>query len=142
MAKRKKMHVLLVEDDPGDVDLTKAMLEKGKFRGELAVVADGLEALAFLRREGQYRDAPRPDVILLDLNLPRKGGRETLTEIRESPGLQDIPVIVLTASRADQDMLKAYNFKANFINKPVTVEELRHVLRSPEDFFPTVQKPG
>ena len=137
----KPIKILLVEDDPGDVVLTREELEEAPFRSDLSVVEDGVEAMAFLRREGKYRKAPRPDVVLLDLNLPRKSGREVLAEIRQTPDLRDIPVIVLTASQAARDMLKAHNLQATFINKPVMADELWNVLRAPGDFFATATKP-
>ena len=103
------IEILLVEDNPGDVRLTQEAFKEGKVRNNLRVVNDGIEALAFLRQEGQYANAPRPDVILLDLNLPKKDGREVLAEIKQDPNLRRIPVVVLTTSEAEQDILKTYN---------------------------------
>jgi CheY-like chemotaxis protein len=137
------MKILLVDDDPDDVVLTKAELKEARFLSELSVVRDGVEAMAYLRREGKYRKAPRPDAILLDLNMPRKNGREVLVEIRAmaDPELRDIPVIVLTSSQADRDMFTAGFHHANFINKPVTANELLVVLHKPRNFFATTEKP-
>ena len=140
-SRQQAKRVLLVEDNPGDVRLTREELKQAKFPSNLSVVEDGVEAMAFLRREGTYRDAPRPDAVLLDLNLPRKNGRALLAEIRQAADLRDIPVVVLTVSQADKDMIKAYNLKANFINKPVMAEELWNVLSAPSEFFATAAKP-
>ena len=135
------IHVLLVEDDPEDVDLTREALKEGPLACELSVVGDGIEAMDFLLRKGEYRDAPSPDVVLLDLNLPRKGGREVLAEIRATPGLEEILVVVLTSSYADREMVRAFKLDANFINKPITAAELSNVLKTPDAFFATAEKP-
>jgi two-component system, chemotaxis family, response regulator Rcp1 len=133
--------ILLIEDNPGDVRLTVEALKEGKVHNRLSVVADGVEALAFLRREGQYADAPRPDVILLDLNLPKKDGREVLGEIKADERLRRIPVVVLTTSKAEQDILESYSLHANcYITKPVDLEQFITVVRSIEDFWLTIVK--
>jgi chemotaxis family two-component system response regulator Rcp1 len=130
---------LLVEDSPGDVRLTREALREGKIRNNLSVVPDGVEALAFLRREGRYANAPRPDVILLDLNLPRMGGREVLAAIKEDSQLRRIPVVILTTSNDEQDILRAYDLHANcYITKPVDFEQFITVIRAIEGFWLTV----
>lgn len=135
------IEILLVEDNPGDVRLTREVFKEGKVRNNLSVASDGVEALAFLRREGEYADAPRPDVILLDLNLPRKDGREVLAEIKEDPDLRRLPVVVLTTSQAEQDILKSYNLHANcYITKPVDLERFITVVKSIETFWLSVVK--
>jgi len=140
----KPVEILLVEDNPGDVRLTIEALKDGKVHNKLSVVNDGVEALAFLRREGKYADAPRPDLILLDLNLPRKDGRQVLQEIKADPKLLRIPVVVLTTSQAEEDILKAYNLNANcYISKPVDLDQFMKVVKMIEDFWLTVVKlPG
>jgi chemotaxis family two-component system response regulator Rcp1 len=133
------VEILLVEDNLGDVRLTQEALRDGKVRNTLHVVMDGAAALEFLRREGSYREAPRPDVILLDLNLPKKDGRQVLAEMKADDDLKRIPVVVLTTSQADQDVLKAYNLHANcYIVKPVDLEKFLAVVRSLEDFWLSV----
>jgi CheY-like chemotaxis protein len=107
------VEILLVEDNPGDVRLTMEALKEAKVVNRLNVVADGVEALEYLKRQGRFAQAPRPDLVLLDLNLPRKDGREVLAEIKNDPALRSIPVVVLTTSRADEDVLRAYNLRAN-----------------------------
>lgn len=137
----ESVEILLVEDNPGDVRLTREALKEGKVRNNLHVVGDGVEALAFLRREGQYTNAPWPDVILLDLNLPKKDGREVLAEIKDDPNLKRIPVVILTTSAAEQDILKTYNLHANcYVTKPVDFEQFITVVRSIERFWFTVVK--
>ncbi len=132
----KPVDVLLVEDDPGDVLLTQETLLGSKIRTNLHVVSDGVEALAFLRKEGQYHGVPRPDLILLDLNMPRKDGREVLADIKEDPDLKTIPVAVLTTSSQDEDILKSYELHANcYITKPVGLEQFSTVVQSLEDFW-------
>ena len=119
----RPIEILLVEDNPGDVRLTVEGLNEGKVRNNLHVARDGVEALAFLRRQAQFADAVRPDLILLDLNLPRKDGREVLAEIKSDADLKTIPVVVLTTSRAEQDALRCYELGANaLINKPVDLD--------------------
>ena len=133
------VEILLVEDSPGDVRLTIEALKEAKVSNRLSVVSDGVEALEFLRREGQYANAPRPDVVLLDLNLPRKDGRRVLAEIKEDPDLKVIPVVVLTTSRAEEDVLKAYEHHANcYITKPVDFQQFLHVVQSIENFWLSV----
>ncbi|HEX6068321.1 MAG TPA: response regulator [Longimicrobiaceae bacterium] len=137
----RPVEILLVEDNPGDVRLTREALREGKVRNNLYVASDGVEALAFLRREGQYADAVRPDLVLLDLNLPRKDGREVLEEIKADPALRYIPVVVLTSSQAEQDILRAYDLHANcYVSKPVDLDQFIHVVRSIEDFWFTIVK--
>lgn len=137
----RPVEILLVEDNPGDVRLTREALKEGKIRNHLHVAFDGVEAVAFLRQEGPYRDAPRPDIILLDLNLPRKNGREVLEEIKADPELRRIPVVVLTTSEAEQDVVRAYTLNANcYICKPVDLDQFIDVVRSIEDFWFTVVK--
>ena len=137
----RPVEVLLVEDNPGDVRLTREALKEGKIRNNLHVAKDGVEALAFLRREGEHADAPRPDVILLDLNLPRKDGREVLAEVKGDPALRQIPVVILTSSQAEEDICRAYDLHANcYISKPVDLDQFIRVVRSIEDFWFTVVK--
>ncbi|GLI33619.1 response regulator [Desulforhabdus amnigena] len=137
----KPVEILLVEDNPGDVRLTIEGLKEGKVKNNLYVVEDGVEALAFLRKEGKYADAVRPDLILLDLNLPKKDGREVLTEIKSDEDLRHIPVVVLTTSKAEQDILKAYSLHANcYITKPVDLDQFISVVESIEDFWFTIVK--
>ena len=135
----RPVELLLVEDNPGDVELTRLALEDGKVRNNLHVVADGEEAMAFLRQEGSHAGARRPDLVLLDLNLPKKDGHEVLTEIKADPDLCNIPVIVLTTSEAEKDVLSAYEQRANaYIVKPVDLDQFFHVVRSIEGFWLTV----
>ena len=137
----RPVEILLVEDNPGDVRLTREALREGKVRNNLYVASDGVDALAFLRREGQYADAVRPDLILLDLNLPRKDGREVLQEIKADATLRYIPVVVLTSSQAEQDILRAYDLHANcYVSKPVDLDQFIHVVHSIEDFWFTIVK--
>lgn len=138
---RKVVDILLVEDDPGDVELTREGLAAGKMLVHLHIVDDGLKALQFLRREPPYNDAVRPDIILLDLNLPRMNGRETLKEIKADERLRSIPVVVLTTSEADVDILNCYNLGAScYIAKPVGFEAFLKVVQALEDFWFTVVK--
>jgi chemotaxis family two-component system response regulator Rcp1 len=131
--------ILLVEDNPGDVRLTIEALRESKVVNNLNVARDGVEALAFLRREGAYADAVRPDLILLDLNMPRKDGREVLAEIKAEPTLRTIPVVVLTTSRAEQDVVRSYELQANcYITKPVDLEQFFTVVKSIENFWLTI----
>ncbi len=135
------IRILLVEDNPGDVRLTREAFKEGKVLNQLHVVKDGVEAMSFLRREGEYADAPRPDLILLDLNLPKKDGREVLAEIKAQDDLKRIPVVVLTTSRDEEDVLKTYDLHANcFITKPVDLQQFIDVVRSVEEFWLTVVK--
>jgi CheY-like chemotaxis protein len=128
--------LLLVEDNPGDVRLTIEALKEGKVINNLTVVKDGEEAIAALRRQGRYLNAARPDLILLDLNLPKKGGLEVLEEIKQDPDLRQIPVVVLTTSRAEQDILNTYNQHANcYIVKPVDLNQFMDVVQSIKSFW-------
>jgi CheY-like chemotaxis protein len=133
--------VLLVEDDPGDVLMTREAFEEHKLRNVLHVVNDGVDAVAFLRREGGFSEAPRPGLILLDLNLPRKDGREVLAEIKADENLRTIPVVVLTTSEAEEDVLRSYDLYANaYVTKPVDFERFIWVVQRIDDFFVTVVK--
>ena len=135
------IEVLLVEDDPGDVLMTQEAFEEHKVGNRLTVVSDGDEALAYLRREGQYAHATRPDLILLDLNLPRRDGREVLEEIKNHSELRRIPVVVLTTSQADEDILRSYQLHANaYVTKPVDFERFIAVVRQIDEFFVSVVK--
>jgi CheY-like chemotaxis protein len=137
----KPVEILLVEDSPSDADLAVETLGESKVLNNLHVVEDGVEALAFLRREGAHANAPRPDVILLDLNLPKKSGLEVLTEIKSDPKLMRIPVVILTTSAAEEDILKSYSLHANcYITKPVDFEQFTKVVRLIEDFWLAVVK--
>jgi len=133
------IEILLVEDNPGDVRLTREALKEGKVYSNLHTVKDGVEAMEFLRRQGRFKDAPRPDIILLDLNLPRKDGREVLEEIKSDNELKRIPVVVLTTSKAEEDVLRTYNLHANcYVTKPVDLEKFMVVVKSIDVFWLTV----
>ncbi len=133
--------ILLVEDNPGDVRLTREALRAAKVLNRMSVAQDGVEALAFLRRQGPYADAPRPELILLDLNLPKKDGREVLEEIKQDPDLKRIPVVILTTSQAEQDIIRTYNLHANcYVSKPVDLDQFITVIKSIEDFWLTIVK--
>ena len=133
------VEILLVEDNPGDHRLTKEALHEGKVYNNLHWVKDGVEALDFLYKRGKYKDAPKPDIILLDLNLPKKDGREVLQEIKSDSRLQRIPVVVLTTSKAEEDVLKTYQLHANcYVTKPVDLEQFIKVVRSIDNFWLTV----
>lgn len=133
--------ILLVEDNPADVRLTIEALKEAKVHNNLHIATDGAEAVSFLRREGKFSEAPRPDLILLDLNLPRKDGREVLEEIKSDPALKSIPVVVLTTSEAEEDILRAYNLSANcYVTKPVDLEQFIKVVNSIENFWLTIVK--
>ena len=135
----RPIDILLVEDNPGDVRLTVEGLKESKVRNNLHVARDGVEAMEFLRREGQHTGAVRPDLILLDLNLPRMDGREVLLEIKSDAKLKTIPVVVLTTSRAEHDVLRSYELQANcYITKPVDLEQFITVVKSIEDFWFTI----
>ncbi len=137
----RPVEILLVEDNPADVRLTSEALREGKVRNNLSVAGDGVEALAFLRRQGVYAQAPRPDLILLDLNLPRKDGREVLQEVKQDPSLRYIPVVILSSSPAEQDILRAYNLHANcYVTKPVDLDQFITVVKSIETFRFTIVK--
>lgn len=132
----RAIDILLVEDNPGDVRLTREVLATSKIRNRLFVVENGEEAIAALRREGRYCDSPRPDLILLDLNLPRKDGREVLEEIKADPDLATIPVVILTSSQAEEDVLRSYNLQANcYVTKPLALQEFVKVVKSVEEFW-------
>jgi CheY-like chemotaxis protein len=135
------IEILLVKDNPGDVRLTLEVMKDAKVRNHMSMVKDGVEALAFLRREGDYADAPRPDLILLDLNLPKKDGREVLADIKSDPTLRRIPVVVLTVSKDEEDILKSYDLYANcYVTKPINMEQFIAIVRSIEDFWLTIVK--
>ena len=126
----KIIDILLVEDNPGDADLAREALETSKVRNSLHVVGDGEAAMAFLRQQGKYTAAPRPDLVLLDLNLPKKDGREVLAEIKSDENLKCIPVVILTTSKAEEDILKTYNLHANcYISKPIDIDTLGEKIR-------------
>jgi CheY-like chemotaxis protein len=137
----RPVEILLVEDNPGDVRLAVEALKEGKVHVNMSVAEDGVEAMDFLRRQGKYRDAPRPDLILLDLNMPRKDGRAVLAELKADEELKRIPVVVLTTSKAEEDIVKTYNLNANcYITKPVDLDQFIHVVKSIHDFWLTVVK--
>ncbi len=137
----RPIEILLVEDNPGDVRLTQEAFKEGKVRNKLHVAWDGIEAMAFLRREDKFADAPHSDLILLDLNLPKKDGREVLAEIKQDPKLKRIPVVILTTSKAEEDILKTYDLHANcYITKPVDLEQFIKVVKCIEEFWLTVVK--
>jgi chemotaxis family two-component system response regulator Rcp1 len=142
-APRRPIQILLVEDNPGDVRLTEEVLNEAKIASKLNTVRDGEEAMAFVRREGPHARAPRPDLILLDLNLPRKDGREVLNELKSDDELRRIPVIVLTTSMAEPDILMSYDLHANcYIHKPIEFEEFSSAIQSIQQFWLlTVQLP-
>ena len=132
----KPIEILLVEDNPGDADLAREALDGGKFHNNLSVVGDGEAAMDFLRHEGIYADAPCPDLILLDLNLPKKDGREVLAEVKADDQLKRIPVVILTTSSAEEDVLRTYNLHCNcYITKPIDVKQFFKVVKSIEDFW-------
>jgi CheY-like chemotaxis protein len=133
------IQILLVEDDPGDVLITREAFAENKVRNKLDVVSDGEAAMAYLRRQGDYAAAPRPDLVLLDLNLPRRDGHEVLAEIKSDHDLQRIPVVILTTSDAEEDILRSYNLHANaYVTKPVDFERFLTVVRQIDEFFVTV----
>ena len=135
------IEILLVEDNPGDIRLIEEVLKEGKMRINMYVARDGVEAMASLRKKEKYADLPRPDLILLDLNLPKKDGREVLEEIKMDQKLKLIPVVVLTTSKAEQDVLKSYDLHANcYITKPVDLDQFINVIKSIEDFWLTIVK--
>ena len=137
----KPIEILLVEDNPGDVRLVKEALRDGKVLNKLHAVKDGVEALDFLKRKGEYADAVHPDLILLDLNLPRKNGHEVLAEIKVDPDLKRIPVVVLTVSKAEEDVMITYNLHGNcYITKPIDFDQFVHVVKAIEDFWLTIVK--
>lgn len=143
---KKLVHVLMVDDDEGDIQLTKECLEEAKILVDLSVVHDGEQCMQFLRRQGTYSQAGRPDVILLDLNMPRKDGRQTLDEIRKDVNLKTLPVVILTTSDADQDIVESYTKGANcYVTKPVDFEQYRKIVNEISDFWfeiVALPKPG
>jgi CheY-like chemotaxis protein len=140
----RPIEVLLVEDDAGDVLMTQEAFQDARVANNLSVVSDGSEALQFLRQEGEYANAPRPDLVLLDLNLPRVDGREVLTAIKQDAALGSIPVVVLTTSEAEEDILRSYSLHANaYVTKPVDFDRFLEVVKQIDDFFVSVVKlPG
>ena len=135
------IEILLVEDNPGDVRLTQEAIREAKIRNRLNVVTDGEEAVAYVRRQGNFADQPRPDLILLDLNLPKKDGREVLQDLKSDPDLHRIPVVVLTSSASEQDILSTYDLYANaYVTKPVDLEQFMHVVASIQDFWLNIVK--
>lgn len=135
------IQILLVDDDPGDVLITREAFAANKVRNHLSVVSDGEAAMAFLRREGEFASAPRPDLILLDLNLPTKAGHEVLAEVKSDTDLQRIPVVILTTSDAEEDIVRSYDLHANaYVTKPVDFDRFLNVVRQIDDFFVTVVK--
>jgi CheY-like chemotaxis protein len=135
------IELLLVEDDPGDTLMIKEALEHNKVRNNLHCVTDGVEAMEFMRQQGQFADAPRPDLLLLDLNLPRKDGREVLAEVKADPDLRTIPIVVLTTSKAEEDILRSYQLHANaYVTKPVDFPQFIEVVRQIDEFFVAVVK--
>jgi len=137
----KPVEILLVEDNPGDIRLTREALKENKVCNNLHVVTDGVDAMAFLRREGAFAHTPRPDLVLLDLNLPKKDGRQVLSEIKGDENLRRIPVVILTTSQAEDDISKAYDLYANcYVTKPLDLEQFMAVVKSIEDFWVTIVK--
>ena len=135
----RTIDILMVEDDPGDVRLTREALKNSKVLHSLNVVEDGVAALDYLRKAPPYHDAVRPDIVLLDLNLPRKDGREVLAAMKQDPVLRSIPVVILTTSQAEEDVLRAYNLNANcYVTKPVDFDQFMRIVRTIEDFWLTV----
>ena len=141
LVNNRPIEILLVDDSPGDVRLIIEALKENKVKNKLYVVRDGVEALAFLRQEDKYANAPRPDLILLDLNLPKKNGHEVLAEIKADKSLRRIPVVVMTVSEAERDILKAYDLHVNcYVTKPIDLEQFVKVVKSVEDFWFTIVK--
>ncbi len=139
--KSKPIEILLVEDNPGDVRLTVEALKEAKVSNNLHVAEDGVEAMTFLRREGRYAGVPRPDLILLDLNLPKKDGREVLEDVKNDRDLKRIPIVVMTTSKAEEDIVRSYDLHANcYITKPVDLDQFMTVVKSIEDFWLTIVK--
>jgi chemotaxis family two-component system response regulator Rcp1 len=137
----RPIEILLVEDNPGDADLTREAMENSKMLVTMHVVGDGVEAMAFLRRTGKYTNASRPDIVLLDLNLPKKDGKEVLAEIKTDQDLKRIPVVVLTISKNEEDILRSYNLHANcYITKPIDLNQFVKVVKAIEDFWLTIVK--
>ena len=141
MGTLKPIEILLVEDSPGDARLTKEALKDSKVANHITVAEDGVEAMALIRHEGAHADAVRPDLILLDLNLPKKDGREVLAEIKADEDMRSIPVIILTTSQAEEDIIRTYNLHANcYITKPVDLDQFLKVVRTIEDFWLSIVK--
>ena len=141
MTDLQQVEILLVEDNPGDARLTQEALRDAKVRNNLHVVLDGVEALAFLRRQGKHAAVPKPDLILLDLNLPKKDGREVLEEIKQDDQLRHIPIVILTTSQAEKDIIESYRLRANaFVTKPVDLEQFLKVVQSIEHFWLEIVK--
>ncbi|MFO7996249.1 MAG: response regulator [Dehalococcoidia bacterium] len=137
----RPVEILIVDDNPGDLRLTAEALKEGKVQNRLHLAKDGIEAIAFLRRQGKYIDAPRPDLILLDLNMPRMNGREVLAEIKEDSELKHIPVVMLTGSREMGDIVRTYDLHANcYVTKPIDLEQYIRMVRSITDFWLTTVK--
>lgn len=137
----RPMEILLVDDNPGDVRLTAEALKDGEVENRLHTAKDGMEAIAFLRRKGRYTDAPRPDLILLDLNMPRMNGRQVLAEIKEDSALRHIPVVILTGSREMDDIVNTYDLHANcYVTKPIDFEQFTTMVKSITDFWLTIVK--
>jgi CheY-like chemotaxis protein len=135
------IEILLVEDNPGDVRLTTEALRDAKVRNHLTVASDGVEALAMLRREGRHAAVPRPDLILLDLNLPKKGGRDVLQEVKQDDALKHIPIVILTTSQAERDIVEGYRLQANaYVTKPVDLEQFLKVIQTIEQFWLEIVK--
>ncbi len=135
------IEILLVEDNPGDARLAKEALKESKLKNNLYIADDGVEAMDFLYKKGKYKDMPRPDLVILDLNLPKKDGREVLADIKNDDDLKRIPVVILTISKAEEDILKSYNLHANcFISKPIDLDQFIKVVKSIEDFWLTIVK--
>lgn len=141
MVKGSLVEILMVEDNPADIRLTQEAFKDAKVLNSMHTVGDGVEAMAFLRQEGKYSGSPRPDLILLDLNLPKKDGREVLAEIKQDPSLKRIPVVILTTSDDEKDVLKAYDLHVNaYVKKPVDLDQFIKVVEAVEDFWLTVVK--
>jgi CheY-like chemotaxis protein len=141
ISRAEPIEILLVEDSPDDASLTIEALRDGRVHNRISVVEDGVEAMAYLRRDGPYRDAPRPDLILLDLNLPRKSGREVLAEVKQDPDLRRIPVVVMTSSDDEKDILAAYNLYVNcYVTKPVDLDQFIRVVKTIEHFWFSIVK--
>jgi CheY-like chemotaxis protein len=137
----KPIEILMADDNQGDVRLALEALKGAKVKNNIHVVTDGIEAMAFLRKEGKYADVPRPDIFLLDLNMPKKDGREVLEELKSDPDLKMIPVVILTVSQAEEDILRSYNLYANcYITKPVDLDRFITIVKSIEDFWFTIVK--
>ncbi|QGG93666.1 response regulator [Actinomarinicola tropica] len=139
LEKARPIEILLVEDDPGDVVIAKEALEQSKLVNNLHIAVNGDEALTFLRQEGEFADAPKPDLVLLDLNLPRRDGREVLAEVKADPELRRIPVVILTTSQAEEDIVRSYDLHANaYVTKPVDFAQFVRVVQQIDEFFFTV----